>query len=224
MEKDQTVFRTIQLSSPDMNGLNEEWRLIVEADGAVKGTLQWKASGLSDYSLRQSLKRSSPQQTNYLVQRMINRRSTGLSVQTVETSALADLSTPLQITIHCSGPNWRLVRSSLTAPYNLWDAVAVQGRDRDVLLNDGQPLLISQTIRIQGDPTAPTAMKWEKTTDLASMDVVYESSAAGWERRSQLNLTQPRIPSEAYATFQAQVSEWNAALTHHLTDNEEGAE
>jgi hypothetical protein len=223
LQDDKTVFKTIQLPNPDVNILEQDWCLVVEADGTVQGAIQFKARGLSDYYLRQSLKRCSPQQARYKVQNMINLRATGLSVETVEISALANLSAPLQVTAHCSGSDWALVRASLSAPYNLWNAVAVQHRNRELMLNDGQPLMISQIIRVKGDPATPSVMKWKKATDLAGMEVVYESSNGGWERRSQLDLTQPCVAPEAYADFQAQVSGWNAALKHHLTDQKQGA-
>jgi len=223
LKDNATEFHTIQLPHDEVNTLEQEWTLRVGPAGNVTGTIHYTAHGLSDYYLRQALKRSSPRQIQYLLQSRVSRQATGLSVENVECSDLSDLSTPLEITADCSGQNWALVRSTLKAPYDLWDAVGIAQRERAVLINDGQPLKVVQTIAVKGDPSIPAGLQWEKQTDLADVAVVYTAGDGGWTRRTELDLNQPRIQPEDYPLFREQVSEWNAMLEHHLTHKEEGA-
>lgn len=222
LKDNETVFETIQLPNPEVNTLEQTWDLAVDPAGSVKGSIRYEAHGLSDYYLRQSLKRSSPLQTKYLVQSMVSGQATGLSVEKVDISDLSNLSAPLSITAQCTGTDWTLVRDNLAAPYDLWNAVGVAQRDRALLINDGQPLKILQTIKVKGDSKIPSELQWDKQTDLANMEVNYTAVDGGWERRTMLDLNQPRVSPEAYAQFQAQVSEWNTALRHHLSDKGQG--
>ncbi len=219
---DATAFKTIKQPHRYVSGLSQQWVLNVASDGSVAGTIEIAATGLSDYFLRRTLKRASPLQAQYTLQHMINDQVSGLSVDNIETTALSDLSVPLKVTAHCYGKDWSLVRASLDAPYDLWDAVAVPQRNRTLMLNDGQRLNIFQSIRIKGDSSTPSARQWEKKTDLATMEASYAPTDDGWERTARLLLDQPSIPPKDYPIFKAQVAEWNARLKHHLTDQEEG--
>ena len=219
-----TDFKTIQLPISSLNSIKQSWELEVSPSNTVTGTICYTAHGLSDYYLRQSLKDASPKQLEYSIQSMLNRRVTGLCIEQIKTSSLSDLSIPLSITLECSGADWPLVRASLTAPFDLWNAVAVPQRDRDLLLNDGQPLSVTQRIHVTGDLIHPTPSQWVNETEVAEMSVYLSVDHQEWERHSHITLTQPRVSPESYPVFRAQVSDWNAALKHCLIENIQGTE
>ncbi|MDD3276470.1 MAG: DUF3857 domain-containing protein, partial [Kiritimatiellales bacterium] len=216
LKKDEAVFMPIQLANLSINSLEQDWVMALDSSGAVKGTIEFTAHGLSDYCLRQKLKRSSPLQAQYVVQHLISQQTTGLSIEEVSISDLTNLSTPLHITAHCTGSSWALIQASLNAPYDIWPAISLPRRERDVVLNDGQPLTITQHIQVNGDGASPSAMKWKKKTESALTEVAYASTPKGWERRTKIELIDSHISPEAYPEFQTQIAEWNLAMKHHL--------
>jgi len=207
LENPTSKFRTIRLSDKSINSIEQTVNLEVDSDSSVDGTIRLKMTGLADYYLRRSLKHSSPLQIRSIVQRLVGHSFVGLSVDDVKLSPLTKLHEPLVITARCFCPEWSLVRNTLRSPYDLWNPVAAPDRDRPLLLNDGQPLTITQRIHVKGDRNRPESNSWNRESQFVKASVNYVAEEKSWRREVCLDLITPKVDVEDYQDFRKQVME-----------------
>jgi hypothetical protein len=215
LESPEPKFREVTLPSGERNGIHQTLSLLVNPEGEVSGTMRVETTGLSDYSLRQSFKGLGPLQARSRFQQLIDAGITGLSGDTPSFLSPKDLGKPFFVEGKVRGSSWKYVLSQISPPLDVWKYISSTTRDRTLVMNDGQPFTLHQTIRVQNPVFDIAPLTWEKESSHLKTKVSYMKEMAGWTRESTMQVLTPKILPEEYAAFRAQVMEWLHQMQHH---------
>ncbi len=152
-------FKAVSAPGGAKGLFSETFALKVEGSEA-SGELSIEASGFMDYMMRQQFKRLTPLQARSEVQRIVDDSFSGLTAGTPSLSPLGDLSKGFKLTAPLKASSWSSAGRRVLPPFRLWGFAADGSRDRPLVLFDGQPAVIRQTVRISGD------MSFEKSAEL----------------------------------------------------------
>ncbi|NOY75318.1 MAG: transglutaminase domain-containing protein [Kiritimatiellaeota bacterium] len=199
-------FRKVTLPMCNANSLTEKINMRMRKDNKASAELEIKATGLSDYYLRQRLKRAAPLQQTSIVQTILNRSLTGMSITKLEISPLGDLSVPLLIQAECVSDNASLSVSDIRPPRDFWNPVSMPVRNRPLQLNDNQPFSVSQSLTIRG--ISPLSKEFEQKGEYCDTVVVFSSEAGAFRRDVKIKISKPLIPANDYHEFRKQIIQW----------------
>ncbi|HEY5792173.1 MAG TPA: hypothetical protein VIS74_02670 [Chthoniobacterales bacterium] len=172
-------------------------------------------TGLSDYFARLGLKGSPPLSRDYLLRQKLNSLWPEADFSKISISDVADIAVPLRLEsrVSAAAARWPGIESELLR------SVAAPERDRDLLLNDGQPLVIEQRVRLElaGAPVSRAGEVFEKQAAGQHFSIRYEwKDERTVERVALCEIRQPRISANAYPAFRAAFRQWMAALDQPL--------
>ena len=205
--KDSFEFRKITTPSNSINLFSETVDIAIDKNNSATAILHLKASGLSDYYLRQTLKKATPLGKIYIIQKIIDKSFTGLSVKSVKTSPLEKLSQPIEIEASCFSENADLmIAAAIKPPVNLWQYVAATERNRPLLINDGQQLTIEQQINIKGK--TPISFISNQKNIYCDTEVKFSNNNNNYSRYIKCSIKIPEIPPADYKTFRDHIINW----------------
>jgi len=206
-------FRKVALAGKNVNTMKIITSLSVnKTDDSVSGTFRLDASGISDYRLRNAVKRSSSTGLKLLLQDLVNHSFTGLGVASCSSSAHEKLGENLTLSANVTGGPWILVSHSFTVPY-MWNSVALPERSRKMILNDGQPFSFESILEVKGSPYVSTPSEWKQSTSIADTSVYNEIKNEKAIRKIRFVLKKPIVEKEEYKIFRKQITEWLARVS-----------
>jgi transglutaminase-like putative cysteine protease len=207
LKKENFEFKKINTPTNNINSLSETITITINKNNTATASLKIKASGLSDYYLRQKLKYATPLSQIYIIQTIVNKSFTGLSVQSVKISPLEKISQPIEIEAVCSAENATLLmNAAIPPPMNLWQCVAAPDRNRPLLLNDGQQLTVDQKIEIKGKKPISFASKEEDA--YCKTEVTFSKNNNCYVRYIKCTIKKPQIPPDDYKLFRHHIINW----------------
>jgi len=209
--KSDAQFKTVSARSAVTSEIRDEWVLEQDAHGGWRGSFHRTASGIADDGLRRVFRGLTPVQRNAQLYRMLSDLWPRGDFTNAAVSDVSALGTSVELRAETSAPAGGL--PSITAPG--LEIFSAPERDRVLWLNDGQPLTLTQTVRLRHADGAPENLPPPLRTEAAGerLSVVYERAADGSvTRTARLELSRPVVPASDYAALRRAVREWNAAL------------
>jgi len=213
IRKDSSEFKTVGGNGPPA-GIQDTWTLRQTSEGGWQGTFQRRAGGLAEDGIRRMFRELAPAQRRTAVYHLLAGLWPGGDFSKPSVSDVGSLPVPVEI------------RSSVTAPTGAFPAVHVPGldlfsppdRDRPLWINDGQPLVVTQTLELQfaGQAPALPAPPWTVQSAGQKFTVTWEKTAPDTLRRvARAELTKPIVASADYASLRRAIRDWssNLALT-----------
>jgi hypothetical protein len=208
--KDHAKFRQVVLPGNEAGSQTESWVLKEEQPGRWAGTVEIRASGLREYEQRMRLKPISPSSRALVLQQTLNDRLPGGDFSVTKISNPSKLEEPLKIEA-------RLVASSARAPGaggEWWRKAVPPTRDRDLILNEGEPFVLEQKVAAEfANPV--TAVPESFTLDAAgqTFSIQYrKTSDRAIERVARCDIRSPRVSRADYSAFRDALREWNTRL------------
>ncbi len=208
--KDKAEFKTVVEKGGGVSEIHDEWELQQDADASWKGTFHRHTSGLADDMMRRAFRELTPMQRNDQIYRMLGGLWSGGDFAQGTVSNVGELRNGVE------------VRADVAAPAGEWPrieapALSAPERDRPLRLNDGQPLTLTQTLRLRYAAQAP-----EKLPEPMESDAGGEKMSVAWQRvdehtvlrTARLEISTPLVPSADYASLRRALRGWNAALAH----------
>ena len=148
---DSFEFKRIVLSGNIKNLIDLDIQLSPRGPGKLKGTVQITASGLTDYHLRQKIKRLSPRQLEFFIHKQLDSFLPGFESKKFKIlTKLTDISTPLKIVIEVEGKPWMLKKARMLLADSIFSQLSLSRREYGIILNDGQSLSLTQTLAVKG--------------------------------------------------------------------------
>ena len=189
--------------------------LVLDPSGATPARLTIAAQGLSDYTLRSALRSLTGRQADAFVRQRLGQFLPGATLRTYTVSDLDRLDQPVRVTCTFDllpGAGAEIIRHT-PLPLNLLEAVATPARTLPLVLNDGQPFYLEQTVDLAGGSTAPAS-----SSSLAAAGATgsVEVSAQGkaLTRVLRINVTQPTVPAADYPAFRTFVQQLELRVLH----------
>ncbi len=201
----KSTFKKISLNSGAQNIIEQEITLAGK-NNKFKGVVKLKFSGLPDYKIRQQFKRLGPEAKRYLLASLLTgiMPLAELNNYKVETP-MEQLDKPLVILLDISLP----VSPSNMIPglgSDVFSAFTSCERPNGVVVNDGQPLVIRQKLKVAND----RSVDWSSSIRYSDKSIVFESNMesrvragkakmSDWHRDITLSLKSGFISGSDYA-------------------------
>ena len=215
-EPEKASFKTVANGKGVVSEIRDEWDLTQGDDRqGWQGSFRRSATGLADDGLRRAFRGLTPSQRGVRLYEMLCGLWPGgdFGKGTVsDVGALRD-GVELHAEVIAASSDLPGVQAAGTGIF------ASPTRDRPLWLNDGQPMVLKQSLRLRfaSAKEAPGTMPAPKQTDAAGqkMSVVWERVDERTVRRTAtLELLQPTVPAADYAALRQAIRGWSAALTH----------
>lgn len=209
--KDKAEFKTVATKSAPISEIRDEWTLEQDTGGGWRGGFHRTASGTADDGLRRAFRGLTPTQRSVQVYRILADLWPRGDFAKVTVSDASALGSEMELRAEAISPVSSLPR--IGAPS--LDVLSAPERNRALWLNDGQPLKLTQIVRLHypngGPEKLPPAMRTEAAGEKVS--VVFARNADGSvTRTAELELSQPVVTVADYAAVRRTLREWNAAL------------
>jgi hypothetical protein len=208
--KERAEFRKVALPGDRAGRQTETWVLHEDQPGRWRGTVELGATGLREYEQRLHLKPLSPAQRRELVQRTLDERLPGGDFTITRVSNPSRLDDPFQIAANVVAVPGR----APGAGNQWWRKTVAPTRDRDLILNDGEPFVIEQ--RVTFECAAPVSAVPEPfSVEAAGQEFSVQYRQTGersLERTALCAIRSPRVAQADYAAFRAALRDWNARL------------
>ncbi len=209
LEGDKSRFKQIFLSS-DARNIIEQNIVLTGKKNVFKGTVRLKLSGLPDYKMRQKLKRLGPEAKRYLLASLLNGMMPLAELEAYEVlTPLEQLGKPLEITLNVTLP----VSPSKMVPglgSDIFSAFISLERPNGVVVNDGQPLLIKQNLKVTNDRSLDCSLNNRYDGKFIMFELKMESKVrdgnakmSDWHRDITLSLKSGFIPGSDYVNTRA---------------------
>ena len=211
---DKAAFKTIAETNGSVGTLSDVWE--VKAGDPSKmakwaGTFQRKATGLSEYEMRQFFNGLSPKQREERIYESLSRLDPLAEFSKIGVSDTSDLRKPVEMRAEFQA------QTPLPSPEFSWLAIFdAPERDRPLLMNDGQEFTIEQTVRMPAG-----AVSQDQSAASYDSEVAGEKMAVKWnkvddktiERIVRIEVKQPMVPAADYAALRKALREWRAAAS-----------
>jgi hypothetical protein len=210
---DNAQFRTVTAAGLHGIDVTEAWQLQQQDDGRWTGTLQTTWGGLLEYEMRSNVRGLTPRQRDFDLQSMLARQLPDADFSQLDLTAADDLATPLKLAAHVQLP-------AIAYPPTAFDAasyVAPLERNRPLLLNNGQPVHVVQTVDLVYAKDAPAQAPAPFSGEAAGI-----RATASWKqvdghtfrRTAELDVTQPLVASADYPAVRQLLRDWTHSLSH----------
>jgi len=208
--KDHAKFRMVTLPGNETGLQIETWKLKEEQPGRWTGAVEIGASGLREYEMRMRLKPISPSSRTQVVQQTLNDRLPGGDFSVTKISNPSKLEEPVKI-------DARFAASSTRAPgagNEWWRKVVPPMRDRDMILNDGEPFVVEQRISAEfANPVSAVPEPFTLEAAGQTFSIQYRKTGDRvLERTARCDIQSPRISRADYSAFRDALREWNTRL------------
>jgi hypothetical protein len=211
--KNKAEFETVAGNSTAISEIRDEWTLDQDAQGSWHGKFHRTATGLADDGLRRAFRGLTPAQRSMQLYKIVSQLWPAGDFSKGTVSDVSTLRNGVELRADVSAASGDLPRADAPG----LDFFHAPSRDRPLLLNDQQPLALTQTVRLRYAKNAPE-----------HLPEPFEAAAAGeklsvtWERvddhsatrTARLEFLKPAVPAEDYAALRQAIRGWNAALAH----------
>ncbi len=209
-------FAVVPVPPAQATQLREHLQL--DPSGATPGRLTINTQGLSDYTLRSALRSLTARQADLFFRQRLGELIPGATLRTYTVSDLDRLDQPVKVTCTFDllpGAGAEIVRHT-PLPLDLLEAVASPARTLPLVLNDGQPFFLEQTVDFAGGSTASPA-KSDLTAPGATASLSLASHDKALTRVLQINVTQPTVAASDYPAFRAFIQQLELRILHTPT-------
>jgi hypothetical protein len=182
--------------------------LVLDPTGATPCQITLATQGLTDYTLRSALRTLTGRQTDLFLRQHLGDLLPGATLRSYTVSDLDRLDQPVRVTCTFDllpGAGAAIVRQT-RLPLELLEAIATPTRTLPLVLNDGQPFFLEQTVDLAGGSTAP-ATKSDLVAPGATGSVAVSTQGHALTRVLQINVTQPTVPAADYPAFRTFVQQ-----------------
>ena len=204
-------FKTVTPGSSRVAEMYVAWEISENAQGIWDGKMMQTSTGIADYWQRSRFRGLSPNQRDLEIHRMLSELWREAEFTRAAVSDVDALDTSLTVSADVTAQSGRLPQMD-----NQWlGAFAAPTRDRPLWLNDGQPLVLTQTVRMNYAKAAP-----ELLPPAFSQIVCGQKLSVTWERQgsqtvvrtARFELSQPLVATSDYKELRAAIRNWYAAL------------
>lgn len=202
-------FKTVSSQNKSGSETHDDWNLTQLENGGWSGTWTRVATGFAEDGLRRQFRGITPQQRQFNIYHIATELWPAADFSDAVIGDVSDLRAAAQIrTKVVSG-------SAALPPANFSDRALFSPpqRDRPLLLNDGQPMSLRQTVLLRytaKPPALPAA--WQKEVAGEKLSITWRQVDANTiERTALLELHQPLVPAADYAALRQALREWDAA-------------
>ncbi len=212
-DKDKADFKTVVNGKGTVSEVRDTWELAQDDKGGWQGSFHRAATGLADDGLRRAFRGLTPVQRGARLYGMLtdlwpSGDFTRSAVSDV--SALHD-GVELRAEVAAAGGDLPRVQPS---GLEIFDSPT---RDRPLWLNDGQPMTLSQTVRLRyaAPDKVPMPLPPPRQTEIGGqkMSVAWERVDERTVRRvARLELLRPMVPTADYAALRQAIRSWSMAL------------
>ena len=208
--KDSADFKKVSGHSPDASEIRDEWDLAQDNRG-WHGSFHRVATGLAEDELRRMFRGLSPRQREVQLYRMLAENWPGADFDKASIRNVGDVRSEVEIRAEATAPAGGLPVLSASA----LEMFGAPTRSRALWLNDGQPLVLTQTVRLHDPSRTPEKLPAPLQSEVAGekCSVVWERAGSGTATRTaKFELANPVVPPASYSALRKAVGEWNAAL------------
>lgn len=203
-------FQTIPVPPAQATQLKEH--LVIDPTGKTPGQLTVDAQGIADYEFRGEVRALTARQRDAFFRDELNTLVPGATLKSYTVSNLDHLEEP----VHVSSSFNLLPGAEAThlnsMPMDLLNAVSASERNLPLVLNDGQPFTIEQTLDVVGITPGVLPKKSEFSAPGATSTLSYSASDNTLSRKLVINITQPTIPSADYPAFRTMIHQVFASI------------
>ncbi len=199
-EKDKADFKTVANGEGTVSEVRDNWELTQDGEGGWKGNFHRAATGLADDGLRRAFRGLTPVQRGARLYGMLADLWPSGDFTQGAVSDVSSLRDGVELRAEAASAGGDLPRIQ---PSGL-EIFSSPTRDRPLLLNDGQPMTLLQTVRLQyaSPDKVPSPLPPPRQTEVGGqkMSVAWERVDERTVRRvARLELLQPVVPAADYA-------------------------
>ena len=161
--------------------------------------------------MRNSVRGQSPRQRDFTLQAALNRQLDNADFTGLDLTPADDLSIPLRLSAQIETPAAPNPRPG----FDVESYFAPPARDRPLLLNNGQPLHLTQTVELtydHGDPAQAPSPFDATVGGLHARTAWVRVGDHAWRRTAELDVTAPLVGQADYAGVRHLLREWIAQL------------
>jgi len=215
--KNKAEFRPVVTKNHEPSEIADEWELTAGADGGWSGVGKRMATGFAEDDLRKRFRGLAPAQRDFAIYDAAAKLWPGADFRDGAVSDMSDLraSAWWSAQVVSAGPD--------LPPGNAvgLEAFVAPERDRALWLNDGQPMVLRQTLRLH-PPEVPAALPpdWERATAGETLRIRWRRiDDRTVERTTVIELPRPVVEAADYAALRGSLRDWTAALRAPLFSN-----
>ena len=205
---EKAEFKMVAGGAGAVTEIRDEWDLVRQED-EWKGSFRRETKGLSDDQLRRIFRGLTPAQRQSRIHQMLSELWNGGDFSNGLAGDTSALGQPMSVRAEVLASAGTL--PGLTTPE--FEIFSAPERPRPLWLNDGQPMVLQQTVRLrQGGPeTLPPPFQAEAAGE--KLSVVWKRDGDGSiVRTARLDLLQPVVATADYAPLRRAIREWKAVL------------
>ena len=218
LDGQKSRFKKVHLYSKDSNIMKQKIVFTKKKDGCWVGVIKLYLEGLPDYNLRGSLKRLNPKQKTYVFAQLLNTINPVIELKDFKIiSNLNNLNEPLQIELNTTPFDINPTKLTFNLGFGIHDKFISQQRKYGIVINDGQPLLINQTIDIHGEKGPVCNIK---STDKSLLEWSYKSENSTdsnmWHRKVELNIKNGFISKTEYPKIKKSIRQFYKVILGYI--------
>jgi hypothetical protein len=209
------VFATVPVPPAQATQLREH--LVIDPSGKTPGKWTVDAQGIVDYDLRAAVRTLTARQSDAFFRRELVEAVPGATMTDYSLSDLEQLDTPVHFA--CTFdlmPGLGAAVARLTPlPMGLPEAVMTPDRKLPLVLNDGQPFTLEETLDVADIGAGilyPPPQNF--TAPEATASVSYRVEDGFLRRKVIINVTNPTVPPSDYPAFRTLVHQVFAAIVN----------
>jgi hypothetical protein len=211
---DDPTFATIPVPPAQATQLMEH--LVIDPSGKSPGRLTVATRGMADYNMRSALRTLTAGQSDTFLRRELGRVVPGATLRSYTLSDLDRLEEPAHLEcVFDTLPELGTEIARLTPlPMDLLAAVATPERKVALVLNDGQPFAIEETLDFTGTVAASAPPKSDFSAPGATASVSYGAPGQPYRRTLKIDVTQPTVAPSDYPAFREMMQKVFAAIVN----------
>jgi hypothetical protein len=215
--KDKAEFQPVVTKNHAPSEIADEWELTAGADGGWSGVGKRTATGFAEDDLRKHFRGLAPAQRDFKIYDAAANLWPGADFRDGAVSDMSDLRAPAwwSAQVVSAGPD--LPPGNATG----LEAFVAPDRDRALWLNDGQPMVLRQTLRLH-PREVPTALPsdWERATAGETLRIRWRRiDDRTVERTTVIELPRAIVEAADYAALRGSLRDWTAALRAPVFSN-----
>ena len=215
-DKDRAAFKTVANAKDAVSAVEDKWELTQDApSGGWQGSFRRAATGLADDGMRRAFRGLTPAQRGARLYTLLADLWPSGDFRGGTVSDVSALREAVELRAEVRTASATDLPRVQPAGLEMFGAPS---RDRPLLLNDGQPMALTQTVQL----------RYAAAPGLADLPPPRTATAGGqkmsvrWERVDErtvrrvarLELAQPTVPPADYASLRGALHAWSEALAH----------
>ena len=212
--QDKADFKTVANGKDTISEVRDEWELTQDDKGGWQGNFHRAATGLADDGLRRAFRGLTPVQRGARLYGMLTILWPNADFTQGAVSDVSTLRDGVELRAEVAAADGDMPRIQPSG----MEIFGSPTRDRPLWLNDGQPMTLSQSVRLRyaTPDKVPTPLPPPRKTEVGGqkMSVAWERVDDRTVRRmARLELLQPVVPAADYAALRQAIRSWSTALS-----------